>query len=287
MRPGDLPSREALGRGRPHGHFMRYLVGCRCGRCRQANVAYKRKLARNRLLYGPNDLVPTDRVRRFLLEMQKSGIGYKTIAKTVGVGKTGLGVLIWPGGETKHFIRRRTEAKVLSYVPSLENLPKSNCVPAAETIARIHQLEAWGYPRALITRAALENTAGGLQIRAANGKGKFVVMARTAIHIRDFFAGIEAMRIIWEKHRGAIPRGYYVYWKEGTIGHTVLQMELRHFARGYDYHYRYPPELKEAIRLANLFKRSYRGRKHNAKEHTDRPTEPSIRSAGGACRQIA
>ena len=284
MRPTDLPSAKQLGMRKPHGHKMRYMAGCRCAPCKRANSRYEKKMARDRKLYGPNNLVPVDRVRAFLLEMQKQGIGYKTIAKTVGIGKTGLGILIWPGKETKQFIRRRTEAKVLAYEPSLDNLPKSNCVPAEETVGKIRQLERWGYPRTLITQEGLRNASGGLQIRAANGKGKFVVMVRTAISIRDFFEQVVAMRDFWEERRGPIPRRHYVYWKEGSYGTTIRSLELRPFAVSYDYHHLYPAELKELMALTNRVKRTYIERTRNAKKHNDRsPQSPILRTrrAGG------
>ncbi|HLZ49253.1 MAG TPA: hypothetical protein VKP61_00745 [Candidatus Acidoferrum sp.] len=281
MRPHDLPTREQLGRRRPHGHMLRYLAGCRCSRCRRGNRLYKKKLDANKRRFGPNDLIPVDRVRAFLLDMQKQGIGYKTIAKAVGIGKTGLGILIWPGKETKNFIRRRTAAKVLSYVPTLDNLPKSNCVPAEETVSRIRQLEHWGHPRTLIVHEALKNASDGLQIHAAHGKGKFVVMVRTAIRIRDFFDQVVAMRDFWQEKRGPIPRRHYVYWKEGSFGTTIRSLELRPFSVTYDYHYLYPAELKEVMALTNRVKRAYRERARNAKKHDDRSSQsPVLRTRG-------
>jgi hypothetical protein len=281
MRPHDLPSCAQLGAKKPHGHIMRYLAGCRCRRCRRGNCMYKEKLAENRRKFGPNDLVPVDRVRAFLLEMQKQGIGYKTIADHAGVARTSLGLIMWPGQETKNFLRRRTEAKVLAYVPALDNLPKSNCVPADETIARIRQLERWGYPRMLITRDALKNSSQGLQIRAVHGKGKFIVMVRTAIRIRDFFEQVEVMREFWEQRRGPIPRRRYVYWKENSFGTTIRSLELRPFAVTHDYNYLFPAELKEVMRLTNRVRDAYRERARNAKKHDDRPSQsPVLRTRG-------
>jgi hypothetical protein len=260
--------------------MMRYLSGCRCARCRRGNRLYKDKLARNRARFGPNDLVPVARVRAFLLAMQKQGVGYKTIAKQVGIGKTGLGVLIWPGtADRKHFIRRRTEAKVLSYTPTLDNLPKSNSIPAGETVSQVRQLERWGYPRSLITHAALKNRSDGLQIHAVHGTGRFVVMVRTAIGIRNFFDQVMAMREFWEERRGPIPRRHYVYWKEASYGTTIRSLELRPFARSYDLHYLYPRELKEIIALANQVQRAYRERKRNAKKQDEGSAQSSIRRA--------
>lgn len=282
MRPHDLPDVKILGSQKSHGHMLRYLAGCRCSRCRRGNSLYKRKLDENRRRFGPNDLVPVDQVRAFLLEMQKQGIGYKTIAKQVGIGKTGLGILIWPGKETKNFIRRRTEAKVLSYVPALDTLPKSNCVPAGETMDRIRQLQRWGYPRRLIAREALGNHGDGLQIR--RGKGKFIVMVRTAIRVRDFFDQAVAVRDLWQQKRGQIPSRHYVWWKPQCYGITIRSLELRKFAVSHDYHYLFPPELKEVIALTNRVKRAYRKKAKDAKKHDDRSAQSPLRSTGGTGR---
>jgi hypothetical protein len=247
--------------------MMRYLAGCRCWRCRRGNRLYKDKLANNVMLFGPNDLVPTDRVRSFLLDMQKLGIGYKTVAKQVGLGKTSLGRLVWGGHEgRKLFMRRRKEAQVLSYRPTLDTVPRNLNIDPADTLNKLRWLIAWGYPASLISHEALGNRSGGLQIRSLRGK-PMPVIARTAIRVRDFFAGIEALRAVWQARRGPIPRHQYVYWKDGTTGCTVRQMELRPFAKAHDYHYRYSPELKEAIRLANQLKHTYREKAKNEKHN--------------------
>lgn len=110
-RPDDLPSIQQLATGKPHGHKMRYVAGCRCWRCKRGNREYENKIRENRRLHGPNDLVPVDRTRTFLQKMQAVGIGYMTIARHVGVGKTALGEILWAGKTTHIQIRRRTETK--------------------------------------------------------------------------------------------------------------------------------------------------------------------------------
>lgn len=283
MRPHDLPTAEQLGRNKPHGHKMRYMAGCRCQRCRRGNALYERKLAEDRRRYGPNDLVPVDRVRAFLLEMQKRGIGYKTIAKTVAVARTGLGQILWPGKESKHCIRRRSEAKVLAYVPTLDTLPRSASIPAEETVLRVRQLEQWGYPRVLINRDALGNAAPGLQIHAVRGTGKFVVMVKTAIGIRDFFEQVLAVREFWQEKRGPIPPRHYVYWKDEASGPiSIRSFELRPWAVAHDFHYVFPPALKQVIQLTGALKRKIRTRerKDNGKEHIAGPAGSPVRDAG-------
>lgn len=251
LRPTDLPSRSDLGKRRPHGHMMKYLAGCRCARCRRANCEYKERLAENRRLYGPNDLVPATKVRRLLAEMRKLGIGYKTVARHTRVSKTGLSE-IWYRKKFK--VRRRTEKKILAFKPSLDTMPATLCIPAEETIAKLRQLILWGYPKSLINREAIGGEAGALQVHALEGKTPHV-QVRTARKVRDFFLHIERVRALWEEHRGEIPASHFVCVKDGASGNAIGELELRPFHRGHNYHYLYPPELKQLISLRGALKR--------------------------------
>jgi hypothetical protein len=276
VRPSDLPSVEKLSSNKRHGHKMRYMAGCRCWRCRAANTAYEQQLNENRLRYGPNDLVTTDRVRQHLKFLQQFGMGHKTVAKHARVGKTVLAEILWYG---KQQMRRRSETRVLAVQPTLDTLPRNRNVPASETVAKIRQLVRWGYPKALVNRDALGLDGFGLQIPSLEGKTSTVTV-KTAVKIRDYFARIEAIRRLWEQAYGPIPRGHFVYWKKGRSRCALQVLELRPVSRGYKYHYLYPPELKSAIRLSNQLKRAYRKRRNDEK-HNGRPPQPSICHAGG------
>jgi hypothetical protein len=261
-RPLDLRSAQQLAQGKPHGHKMRYMAGCRCSRCRAGNAAYERQLAEKRRLLGPNDLVSTDRVRAHLKFLQGFGMGHKTVAKHAGVGKTALAAILWYG---KQQMRRRSEARVLQVEPTIDRLPKNTKIPAAETAAKIEQLVAWGYPKLLINRDGLGLESGGMQIRAAAGKTSTVAV-KTALKIRTFFSNVERIRELWTSRRGAIPKRQYVYWKGRSNRFRLSDLELRPVGRAYSYHYIYPPELKSTIRLANEFKRAYRKRKRDEQQ---------------------
>jgi len=265
---------------RPHGHMMRYLAGCRCRRCHLGNVKYKRKLDENRRLYGPNDLVLTDRVLEHLKYLKQFGIGHKTVAKHAKVAKTGLAEIIWYG---KKQMRRRNEARVLAIQPTLDTLPRNVSIPATETVEKLRQLIRWGYPKSLINRDAFNLQTVGLQVHALEGK-KETVLVKTAIRVRDFFARIEAIRQVWLSRRGSIPQGHFVYWKTQKHGCRLNQLELRPVSTGYYFHHVYPPELKSAIRLANQLKRLCRT-KGRYEKHNHRSAQPSIRNAGGAERR--
>lgn len=251
---------------------MRYLAGCRCRRCRDGNAAYERKLEQNRRLHGPNDLVPTDRVREHLRHLQQFGMGHKTVAKHGGVGKTVLAEILWYG---KRQMRRRSALRVLAVQPTLDTLPKNTQIPAAETVGKIRQLIRWGYPKALINRDGLNLQSVGMQVHSLRGKTGSVTV-KTAIRIQNFFVRIEQIRSVWQKWRGPIPHKQYVYWKKNHGSVRVRDLELRSLSRAYDYHYLYPPSLKSTIRMANRLKRVYRKRRSDEK-HNRRPAQSPIR----------
>ena len=248
MRPADLPPAEKLAANKPHGHKIRYMAGCRCWRCRKGSAAYERQLEENRKQFGPNHLVPVDRARTFLREMQQLGIGYMTIAKHIHAAKTCMGEILWPGKSGRRHIRRRTEAKILSYRPTLDTMPLGLEVPSGETFGRVRQLIAWGYPKALIARDALHVKGPSLQIGRGNHE---VVEVLTAKSIRDFVVRVIEAREKWVARHGPIPRRHYVYW-------SGRRLVLRQFHANYDYQHLYSTELKEAIRAANTLKRTIR-----------------------------
>jgi hypothetical protein len=286
MRPPDLPSAKVLGRRHRHGHKMRYVAGCRCWRCIKGNKAYEAEIDRKRKLYGPNDLVDPSEVRAFLQHLQTLGIGYQTVAKKVGVAKTVLGEVLWPGVHGRSKLRRRTANKVLTYQTTLENLPRNLGVSAGNTVARVKEMLLWGIPKLEMSRQfGIENC---LQMHALEGKTAWV-RASTAIRVRDFHRKMVGIREVWTKAGRHIPHGQYVYWKprkNGVHDFRLKHLELRPFAAGYYYHYIYPDTLKEVIGLKNKLKRAARKeRKSNAEKHADRFTQSPVHGAGRPRRQ--
>lgn len=245
---------------------MRYLVGCRCRRCRNANRLYEQKLNRDRKLYGPNDLVSVDRVLAHLAYLKTFGMGHKTVAKHAKVAKTALAEIIWY--DKKH-IRRRSEARILAIEPTLDKLPRNVNVPAAETLQRIGRLVRWGYPKGLISVDALDNDSRALQVNKT--RSKFTTV-RTAVQIRDFYELILRMRDTWQQTR-RIPRRQYVYWKRHKKGRrpykpSIGWLELRPFAASYNVNYLWPKELREISRLTRSLERQIREKgKEHAEQH--------------------
>ena len=282
MRPHDLPSLRELAKKNRHGTLVKYFDGCRCRVCVRKYRAYVRQLEINQARGQRNNFVPAAGVREFLLDMQKLGIGYMTIARVVGVGKTKLGELLWPPKDgAPKWIRAQKERKVLSYVPTLDTMPGILKIPAGETVRMLRQMIAWGYPQRLIGREAF-GVKWTLQVHALQGRCQTVKVS-TALRVRAFFQNIEALRAVWRHRHGPIPRDRYVYWKEGSTGCTIQQMELREFIRGFDFHYRYPRELREAIRLTNLLEKKTREAKR-AKEYAGGFTQSPVRHAGKSYR---
>ena len=277
-RPADLPSVAKLARKHPHGHKMRWLGGCRCWKCRRGNRKYEDEIRSRRELFGPNDLVSTDKVKNHLHWLQGFGIGCQTVSRVTGVGKTGLSEILWYG---KKLMRRRAASAVLSVTPSLETYPKCKMIPASETLAKLRQLIEWGIPRVFINRDGLSNISAELQILSLKGNSP-VVTVRTALAVRDYFSRVEKMREIWFSLGRAIPPEHYVYWKRNRHGMTVRSFELLQFPVTYDYANLYSKELKDAIRAKNQLIKALRHRRINGRKQDVGPARPSIRDAASA-----
>ena len=277
-RPHDLTPTKKLSSKHPHGHYMKYMGGCRCAKCKLAAREYNERLRQNRILLGPNNLVPTTKVKARLIQLMEIGIGHQTVAKYTGVGKTGLAEILWYG---KQYMRRRAANAVLAFKPTLDNFPKNKQVPARATVAKLRRMTVkWGMPRTLVTRDALGNRTAGLQIPALAGKTT-TVRASTAVEIRDYFQKVERMREMWVQAHGPIPRRHYVSWKPGRHGMRLTSLELRPFHVGYDYH-NLPQDLKELVLLKGKLKRAYRGRAkelRDGKKQNSRPEKPPVRAA--------
>lgn len=273
-RPPDLPPASVLGLRHKHGTKMRYLAGCRCRRCRAGNARYEQKLNLARKLYGPNDLVSSERVLAHLRYLKTFGMGHKTVAKHAHVSKTALAEMIWYG---RQHVRRRSENRILAVQPTLDTLPRSVNIPAKETVEKIKQLTLWGYPKSLITRDGLGNESMVLQVNQTVSRTTTV---RTAVCIRDFYNLVITMRCTWQK-KWPIPPRHYVYWKSGRRPEipTIRSLVLRPFARSYDYHSLWPKELREVSRLKRQIRNQIRERRIENEKHFDGSARHAVRHA--------
>lgn len=161
-----LPSRglrpvSELGARRDHGDRLRYMAGCRCTDCRQANTQYERSRADARKAGDWNGIVPADKARAHMAALSAQGVGRRSVGDVSGVGDTILSEII-AGRKTR--IRARTERAILAVTP--QAAADGALVDAAPTWLLLDELIADGYTKTELARA-LGSTAAtpALQIQ--------------------------------------------------------------------------------------------------------------------------
>jgi len=176
-RPHDLPSAEVLASRHEHGTRVRYVGGCRCDACREANNAYAR-LVGKRVRMGLGDpLVDASRSRRHLEKLSKAGVGCNTVSDVAGVPRSSIAEI--RAGRKLH-VRKSTESKLLSVGPDC--LTDAKLLPASPTWKRLDWLLAQGFTRtALAARLGSISKTPALQIR------KDRVTARTAAAVERLY----------------------------------------------------------------------------------------------------
>jgi Zn ribbon nucleic-acid-binding protein len=157
-RPATLPALERFA-DRPHGARVRYLAGCRCEACREANNAYERMRAKLRRAGQGNALVSSARVRRHLVKLSAAGVGRRTVADLAGVPPSTLAAV---RAGTRTHVRRQTEARILAV--GVDALTDAKLVPARSTWRLLDKMLAEGFTRgALALRLGKKTPA--LQVR--------------------------------------------------------------------------------------------------------------------------
>jgi len=156
-----------------HGVRARYACGCRCDLCRAANTKYEKERARARRRGDWNGLVPADAARAHLLELERQGVGTRSVREACDVSRT---VLQEVKMGRKKRIRARTSSKILEV--TLDALADAALVPAGPTWKLLNQLMKEGFTK---TRLAKELGANAkvpsLQIQ------KDFVLAKTAAKV--------------------------------------------------------------------------------------------------------
>lgn len=107
---GLRPAAE-LAEGRPHGVRLRYIAGCRCGDCRQANSRYETFRAAARKAGDWNGIVAAAPARAHLALLSSAGVGRRVVCDVSGVADTVLTEII---AGRKAQIRARTERAILA-----------------------------------------------------------------------------------------------------------------------------------------------------------------------------
>ncbi|MGH8748830.1 MAG: hypothetical protein ACREU5_06960 [Burkholderiales bacterium] len=157
-RPSDLPTPEAFAT-RPHGLRVRYMAGCRCDECREANNSYERMRGKLRRNGEANGLVDAARVRRHLLRLSRAGIGRRTVADVAGVSASIVGAV---RSGRKARLRAQTAKRILAVGPDV--LTDAKLVDARSTWRKIERLLAEGFTRgAIAVRLGMQSPA--LQLR--------------------------------------------------------------------------------------------------------------------------
>ena len=147
-----------LARQRPHGDRLRYMAGCRCPACRDANTAYERMRARARKAGLGNPIVPADEARAHLKALSAAGVGRATVAQATDISSA-IVQMIAAGTRTQ--IRLATARKILAVTPDCK--ADGTRIDAAPTWALIHELIKAGDTKLSIARA-LGQQGAGLQL---------------------------------------------------------------------------------------------------------------------------
>ena len=138
-------------RAAEHGTRSRYVRGCRCDDCREANRTY----ARRRDVYGWSERVAADwcdaePARQHILELRAHGMGRRRIAEKAGVSVSVIEVMVngKHGYPAKRVLRRNADAVLaVRYEPA-----DGAVVCAVGARRRIRALQAMGWPLHEIAR---------------------------------------------------------------------------------------------------------------------------------------
>jgi hypothetical protein len=143
MRPTDLPPADRFA----HGTRSRYVSGCRCADCREANRLYYHVRVKAKIFGDWNGLVLALTVRRYLRTLSRKGVGYKTVAVACDVSATCLAEVL---AGRKKWIRARTQRKVLQV--TADAIADGALVSAKQTWKRINELLEEGFTERELAR---------------------------------------------------------------------------------------------------------------------------------------
>lgn len=178
MRPLDLPPPSHWA-DRPHGTRLRYMAGCRCLVCRAANSRYETMRRRRRLTGYWNGLVDAREARAHIVQLGRSGMGYRAVAVAAGIAST---VVQEVKSGAKLQIRAKTARAILAV--KVARRPHA-LISAAETWRLLSRLIADGYPKRRLARM-LGQRGQGLQM------GRRRVTVRNAERVRKLYDWLTA-----------------------------------------------------------------------------------------------
>lgn len=142
--------------GRPS--HARYVQGCRCARCKEANAAYERERQRRkaRVEWGEKPaFVDAAPVRERLLELRAMGYTVKEIERISGVGHTEqyqITVRHWRSGKPVRKVKRKTAEAVMAIEPGKRRLSAGQRVPGTWMGCKVRGWKDAGLSVARISR---------------------------------------------------------------------------------------------------------------------------------------
>lgn len=140
-----LKPAAVLAASRPHGDRLRYIAGCRCDLCRQANTAYERSRKIARDAGDWNGIVSAAKARAHMLWLAKRGVGRRAVGAATDISDTILSDI--RSGRKLH-IRARTERKILAVTVSTAS--DHALTPAGPSWKLINELLDAGFTKSAI-----------------------------------------------------------------------------------------------------------------------------------------
>ena len=169
-----------------HGTRARYVKGCRCKPCKEANTEYSRMRQKSVRMGDTNKLVPVGRVKAHLEKLREVGIGLRSVAD---VSKISLSVLQEIRRGLKDHTREKTQAAILA-VTAAACLSDGHRIDAGPTRRRIEWMLEQGYTKYSIARAlGSKAKTPALQLDADT------VTARNARLVQKLYDDMQAGRV--------------------------------------------------------------------------------------------
>lgn len=178
-----LAALRAGAEGKPHGTRARYVAGCRCESCDEANKAYRKDIYQRHKAGLFNPIVPAETARQHIKKLSKHGVGNRSIADVSGVRYRTISAI--RSGE-KLRIRKSAETAILSV--GTDAATGRARIDAKPTLKALSELVERGYSKAQLARW-LGYTTGDLQIRGP------LITAETAAKVRRMVALLDAGKL--------------------------------------------------------------------------------------------
>jgi hypothetical protein len=142
-----LKPASVLAACRPHGDRLRYVAGCRCDLCREANTLYSRERTAACKEGDWNGIVSAAPARAHLIALSEAGVGRRAVAAASDVGNT---VLMDIRSGKKPNIRARTARMILAVTPEMAS--DHALIDAAPTWKLVNAMLAGGFTKGRIAK---------------------------------------------------------------------------------------------------------------------------------------